>query len=128
MAQGAARTSDPETSHEAANSVDANALEEAVAEVVYRNYSYGATSWEIARTLGMVHQTVSPRLAPLRRKGYIRPKYDPETGKMRKRLAGSNRGQIIWFYVPKDERVYAAAEAIRMDQLNDARRKNKSTA
>lgn len=89
MNVGAARNSDPVTSHQAAASVDATALEEQVGIVVRARAQYGATSYEVQSILGLSHQSVSPRFAPLKRKGVIR-----DSG--RKRPGGAGRSQIVW--------------------------------
>ena len=82
------RTTDPDTSVEAAHSVDSTQLEAMVYEIISK-YPNGCTSDEV-----MTHfpshgvQTISPRFAPLIRKGFI---YD--TGERRK--ASSGRSQRV---------------------------------
>jgi len=82
-----ARRSDPETSKEAARSVNTTMLEACV---------YGAlkahgpmTSFEVADILRLSLVTVSPRFAPLRDKGLIK-----DTG--RRKTGESGRGRTIW--------------------------------
>jgi hypothetical protein len=82
---GAARRTDPETSKAAAKSVDATDLESQV---------YGAlwtprTAHEIAEKLGLPLNTVSPRTAPLQRKGFIK-----DSGARREGPSG--RKSIVW--------------------------------
>jgi hypothetical protein len=83
-----ARTADPDTSHEAAEKVDSAKLERLVFEVIARNPN-GMTSDEVMRHFpdhGV--QTISPRFAPLIRKGLIE-----DTGERRK--AASGRSQRV---------------------------------
>lgn len=82
-----ARHSDPETSHEAARSVDANALERIVLGAIKR--LGGATIKEVALHTGQAEVSISPRFAPLRKKGLIRA-----TGK--RRNPGSRVSAIVW--------------------------------
>jgi hypothetical protein len=65
------RTTDPETSHEAAASIDKDRLEALVARTVKTAGDYGMTGSETAEALQMVVQTVSPRFAPLMAKGIL---------------------------------------------------------
>jgi uncharacterized membrane protein len=67
---GASRRSDPETSKAAAKSLDTNALESLVLETL-RKHLGGLTSHEVASLTGLSLVTVSPRMAPLVRKGKI---------------------------------------------------------
>ena len=83
-----ARTADPDTSHEAAEKVDSAKLERLVFEVIARNPN-GMISDEVMRHFpdhGV--QTISPRFAPLIRKGLIE-----DTGERRK--AASGRSQRV---------------------------------
>jgi hypothetical protein len=81
-----ARASDPLTSMEAAESIDSTRLEQMVYEVVAK-YPNGCTSDEV-----MAHfphhgvQTISPRFAPLIRKGFI-----ADTGEKRKARSGRSQ-------------------------------------
>jgi len=81
-----ARASDPITSMEAAESIDSTRLEQMVYEVVAQ-YPNGCTSDEV-----MMHfpdhgvQTISPRFAPLIRKGFIE-----DTGEKRKARSGRSQ-------------------------------------
>ena len=65
-----ARRTDPETSHEAAASVDTNALESLVLDEL-RGAVEGLTSHQVADRTGESLVSVSPRMAPLERKGLI---------------------------------------------------------
>lgn len=84
---GAARHDDPETSHDAAHSVNATALEKECWEALVK---FGdLTTEEIALRLGRPLQTVTPRLVPLERKGRV-----ARTPLRRPGVSG--RGRIVW--------------------------------
>ena len=90
------RTEDPDTSHEAAQKVDTARLERMVYEVILQ-YPNGATGDEIMRHFphhGI--QTISPRYAPLIRKGFIE-----DTGERRK--GSSGRSQRVMRAIIKGE-------------------------
>ena len=90
------RNTDPDTSVSAANSVDSTQLEAMVYEVIAK-YPNGCTSDEVMRHFphhGV--QTISPRFAPLIRKGFI-----ADTGERRK--AASGRSQRVMKGVKKDK-------------------------
>jgi len=91
---GAYRWSDPDTSIEAALQVDATVREQQVKDAVRSKGKYGATCSEIVAITGLSWNTVSPRLAPLRRKGFL---YDSG----QRRLGPTNRKQIVWLYREK---------------------------
>ena len=69
--QALARRSDPQTSHEAARSVKVNVLESYVLHALKMN-PQGLTASEIAEKTGHPLNTISPRTAPLQRKGFIK--------------------------------------------------------
>lgn len=80
------RTEDPDTSHEAAQKVDTARLERMVYEVIAK-YPNGVTGDEIMKHFpdhGV--QTISPRYAPLIRKGFIE-----DTGERRKGSSGRSQ-------------------------------------
>ena len=86
-----ARGTDPETSHEAAESVRTTKLETIVLTAI-RNCGYrGATSYEVEKITRLPNQTLTPRFAPLCRKKKIH-----DSGE--KRVGGSGRRQIVWKY------------------------------
>ena len=90
------RNSDPETSHEAAEKLTAGKLEALVYEAIARHPN-GCTSDEVCRALPMHGvQTLSPRYAPLIRKGYIE-----DTGERRK--GSTSRLQRVLRVVKKDQ-------------------------
>lgn len=88
-----ARATDPDTSHAAAESMkpEANRLEQMVVDAL----AFPGTCSQIASRLGMAWNTVSPRLAPLRRKGIIKPLTDAK-GNIVKKMGPSRRKQIVW--------------------------------
>jgi len=70
MSDALARATDPATSHEAAEHVDTETLETRVLFAL-AIFQYGATTHQLAAYLQESLVTVSPRMAPLRRKGKI---------------------------------------------------------
>lgn len=66
-----ARHADPETSRAAATSVRTTDLESRVLATLQRLGSRGATTTEMATRLNVSQVTVSPRFAPLVRKGRL---------------------------------------------------------
>lgn len=66
-----ARRSDPVTSHEAAAAVEANQLEAAVLDLL-RKHGVLATI-EMAQLSGIPRDSLSPRMRPLERKGFVVP-------------------------------------------------------
>jgi len=86
-----ARRTDPNTSHEAARHVEGHLtfLEQEVFRSINSSGEAGQTIAEVERKTGIAIQTCSPRLAPLRRKGFI---YD--SGE--RRVGNTNRKQIVW--------------------------------
>ncbi len=92
--RGAHRTEDPDTSVDAANSVDATHLEaELLAAFRQRIAHIGFTSEEAASWLGMELGSVTPRFRPLEAKGYIYRTSERRPGK-------SGRNRIVWKLVP----------------------------
>jgi hypothetical protein len=86
-----ARGEDPNTSHAAAESVrgqQANELETRVIRALMK-YPEGLASYEIECLTGIPNQSLTPRLAPLRRKGLIK-----DSGF--RRVAPSGRQQTVW--------------------------------
>lgn len=93
---GGARNTDPETSHEAAESLDTTELERIVYEVI-KMFPNGCIGDDVVRMLpGFGIQTISPRYAPLLRKGWI-----VDTGEKRK--ARSGRSQRVMKAITKEE-------------------------
>jgi hypothetical protein len=92
---GAARVSDPATSHEAAESVKPSRLHGVIAATMAKART-GQTTHEIAADCGIGYQTITPRMPAMRAKGMV---YD--TG-LRRTWAGSpgspatTRKSIVW--------------------------------
>jgi hypothetical protein len=83
-----ARSSDPDTSHAAAAALRPTETEAAVLDALARCPS-GATASELVALMKGAWNTITPRLAPLCRKGFIR-----DSGERRK--GPTNRSQIVW--------------------------------
>jgi len=83
-----ARASDPDTSRDAAETVDTTRLEALVYETVCK-YKDGCIADDVIRDLAYLRaHSVIPRFAPLIRKGFI-----VDTGE--RRIASSGRGQRV---------------------------------
>ena len=83
------RRDDPETSKDAAESVNATQLEAIVLSAILRSGERGMTSEEAAAAAGMELGSVTPRFSPLETKGLI---FRTE----RRRPGKSGRGRIVW--------------------------------
>jgi hypothetical protein len=82
-----ARATDPDTSHDAAKSFDPNALEAKVLEVIQSYGQDGCIKDQILQHFPAdAAPTITPRLAPLMRKGWIE-----DTGERRKGNSGRNQ-------------------------------------
>ena len=93
---GLARNTDPETSHDAAESIDTTALEQIVYNVI-KQFPNGCIGDDVVKMLPQFGiQTISPRYAPLIRKGWV-----IDTGE--KRQARSGRGQRVMKVVKKED-------------------------
>jgi hypothetical protein len=93
---GMARNTDPETSHDAAESIDTTALEQIVYEVI-KQFPNGCIGDDVVKMLPEFGiQTISPRYAPLIRKGWV-----VDTGE--KRQARSGRSQRVMKVITKEE-------------------------
>jgi predicted transcriptional regulator len=68
--EGAARASDPSTSHEAAESLDVGRLQGVVLGTLAKART-GLTTHEIARECGIGYQTITPRMKGLCSKGLV---------------------------------------------------------
>lgn len=86
---GAARHSDPKTSKDAAKSVEATELEAVVLKAIVACGKRGTTTEELRNQLDIPLVSVSPRIAPLTRKGLIK-----DSGAVRKNFSG--RSAIVW--------------------------------
>jgi DNA-binding MarR family transcriptional regulator len=87
--QAHARSTDPETSHAAAASVDCPPLDRKLHDGLKLLGSYGATSEELADQLNLRLVSVSPRLRPMERRGLVRETEERRPG-------ASGRLQIVW--------------------------------
>ena len=83
-----ARQSDPETSHQAARTLTPTQLEDKVLTAL-KLHPAGATTHELAAMLKLSLVTVSPRMAPLSRKGLV-----VDSG--RRKCGESGRRSIVW--------------------------------
>lgn len=93
---GLARSTDPDTSHESAASVDANRLEMIVLEE-FKGAKKGLTAEELSRRLpGLPLNSITPRIAPLVRKGYLIP-----TG--RRKVSSGRSQRVLEWVEPYDE-------------------------
>jgi hypothetical protein len=90
--QAFARNTDPDTSHEAAKSMEGEQATKREAQVlaVLKQYPNGLTSHGICKMSGLSWNTATPRIAPLVRKGFV---YD--SGE-RRQDTGTRRACIVW--------------------------------
>lgn len=96
LVPGGARHTDPETSHEAADSIDTTELERIVYETI-KMFPNGCIGDDVVKMLPQFgSQTISPRYAPLIRKGWV-----IDTGEKRK--ARSGRSQRVMKAVTKED-------------------------
>jgi hypothetical protein len=90
-----ARNTDPQTSHDAAAALDASRIE-AIVLREFESAPKGLTADELARRLpGLPLNTITPRIAPLVRKGYLMP--------AGRRKASSGRSQRVLMMVDDHE-------------------------
>jgi len=83
-----ARTHDPDTSHEAAASIDTAMMERMVLDVVAQ-FPNGCIADDVERALPHIRShSITPRFAPLLKKGFI-----IDTGE--RRIASSGRSQRV---------------------------------
>jgi hypothetical protein len=88
-----ARSSDPETSHAAAASLNTTEMEGMVLSAL-QMLPEGATTIQIARALNLAPWSISPRMKPLCAKGFVMDST--------RRLKGSSgRNSIVWILVPR---------------------------
>ncbi|MGC2234280.1 MAG: hypothetical protein WBA09_22455 [Candidatus Acidiferrum sp.] len=85
---GRARRRDPDTSKRAARSVDATPLQRMVLSLL-NQHSAGLTTHQLAEFMDIDLVTVSPRIAPLVRRGLV-----CDSGQRRKGESG--RMSIVW--------------------------------
>ena len=89
--QAHARKTDPVTSHEAAKSItpSLNKIEQGIYDALRSFLPGGATSDEIVEASGIQYRTVTPRLKPMCKKGFVVDSGGHKRG-------DSGRRQIIW--------------------------------
>lgn len=95
-----ARRTDPKTSHNAADSLDEQTLshmESIALEAAWRCGLRGMINDDLVRITGLPWKSITPRMAPLERKGFVWKRIDPLTGKPATRPGASGRGQEIYF-------------------------------
>ena len=93
--KGAHRNTDPETSVKAAKSVNATKLEgQVLDQLLASKYVLGLTSEEVALCLNREFDCITPRFAPLLRKGLIEKSGITRKGK-------SGKGRIVWILTEK---------------------------
>jgi predicted ArsR family transcriptional regulator len=85
--RGLARNTDPDTSWDAAETVDVTRLEELVVQALTKNPT-GLTTEELSSRMRLSLVTVSPRMRPLEKKGKV-----VRSGKRPNR---SGREAIVW--------------------------------
>jgi len=86
-----ARKTDPVTSHEAAKAItpSLNKIEQGIYDALCSFLPKGATSDEIVEASGIQYRTVTPRLKPMCKKGFVVDSGEHKRGE-------SGRRQIIW--------------------------------
>jgi hypothetical protein len=89
--QAHARKTDPATSHEAAKLItpSLNKIEQVIYDALRSFLPGGATSDEIVEASGIQYRTVTPRLKPMCKKGFVVDSGGTKRG-------DSGRRQIIW--------------------------------
>lgn len=84
--KGLARVTDPETSKEAAQSVDANNMEQIVLDAI-KSFPHGCISQDVESVLPQYRaSSITPRYRPLMKKGLI-----VDTGEKRPGFSGRNQ-------------------------------------
>jgi hypothetical protein len=85
---GRARHSDPPTAKAAARTISVERLEKRIVELL-REYPTGFTTHELSEELGIPLVSISPRMAPLKRKTLVQDSGDT-------RRTGTGRASIVW--------------------------------
>ena len=95
MIPGEVRRTDPQTSHDAANALDASQLERLVVGCIRKNGPIASD--RVAQMLGMSLQSISPRFRPLANKGLIRVNTAGAHGEaVTVKSLTSNRQRMTW--------------------------------
>lgn len=92
-----ARKTDPVTSHEAAEAItpSLNKIEQGIYDALCSFLPGGATADEIVEASGIQYRTVTPRLKPMCRKGFV-----ADSGEFKR--GDSGRRQIVWRVIGGD--------------------------
>lgn len=93
-----ARNSDPITSKQAAQAMDkarVTTLEQEVMRAICSDAN-GIINDDVVRLTGLEWKVATPRVKPLRLKGYVTTRLD-DTGREMTRVGQSNRRQTVWF-------------------------------
>lgn len=96
----AARATDPDTSQAAARSLDIQPMQREILIALHHNPG-GLTGTQLAEATNLSLNTVTPRFAPLQRKGLIR-----DSGQ--RRPGPSGRRQIVWVLTEQRVLVFPA--------------------
>ena len=94
MIPGEVRRTDPQTSHDAANALDASQLERLVVGCIRKNGPIASD--RVAQMLGMSLQSISPRFRPLANKGLIRVNTSAHGEAITVKSLTSNRQRMTW--------------------------------
>ena len=95
-----ARHSDPDTSHDAAAALEGKKVSRLEAVALSATQSCGPRGMindELVEITGIDWKTITPRMRPLERKGWVWRKTDMFTGKFQTRPGKSGHQQDIWF-------------------------------
>ena len=94
FSRACARKTDPVTSHEAAEAItpSLNKIEQGIYDALCSFLPGGATSDEIVEASGIQYRTVTPRLKPMCKKGFVVDSGEHKRG-------DSGRRQIIWMAI-----------------------------
>tara|TARA_R110000796_G_scaffold252345_1_gene386184 strand:+ start:2527 stop:2847 length:321 start_codon:yes stop_codon:yes gene_type:complete len=96
------RTTDPQTSVDAAKSLNPTRLESLVLEAIRQREDFGCTMDEVESLLPKVRaSSISPRFKPLMEKGYV-----VGDGRTRKAIFSNKQQRILWakeFYKPEKD-------------------------
>lgn len=88
-----ARSQDPETAHDAADAMEGTlaARREKQVHDGLRAHPAGLTCHELVRVTGIPYESITPRIAPLRRKAMVE-----DTGLRRLKPDGSGKPSTVW--------------------------------
>jgi len=115
---GGFRQGDPQTSRDAAESIDTKKMRYAVYAVVKRAGARGMIWDEIVAASGMRRQSVAPRYKELRRDGIFAAKV--VDGVTVKRIGDSGRNQTVWIVIEEGEPVAVDPKKTPLGRLRAA--------